>query len=455
MTRPESVSTSEAHDKQARKVVWGALVGTALEWYDFFLFGTASALVFNEQFFAKANPAAAALSSFATLAVGFVARPLGGVVFGRMGDKIGRRTTLMVTITLIGFATGLIGLLPNFASIGVWSAVGLTALRFVQGLALGGEWAGAIVMTAEHAPPRKRALYTALPLIGSPLGTLASSGAFLAVGMLPKSSFDAWGWRVPFVAAFGLLLVVVHVRSKLDESPVFQEVQAAKAVHKAPVAAVLRTSWRQVLVGAMASLVGMGGFFLVTTFVISYAKRELHMSASILLLGTLVAAFGEILVIVGFGFLAQKTGAPRIAAGGALACVALAFPLFWLFGTGDPLWTVLAMTVGVAALSTPYAVCGTIMAALYPDNLRYTGVALSANLAAILSGFVPFVATWLLRFSDNQTWSSALLFAAMGAITWLGAVLAPRAQAPAAPSLLRPAPRTGEAITAEPQAVAG
>jgi len=216
-------------DAEARKVAFGAFVGTALEWYDFFLYGTAASLVFNRLYFATGDPLIATLAAFASFAVGFAARPLGAVIFGHLGDRIGRRKCLLLTVTIIGIVTALIGVLPDYASIGVAAPVLLTLLRLLQGVAVGGEWGGAVTLAVEHAPPGRRGRYAAMPQIGSPVGTLLSSGAFLAVSTLPPAAFDAWGWRIPFLAAFPLLGVALWLRRQVEESPLFEKMLAEDA----------------------------------------------------------------------------------------------------------------------------------------------------------------------------------------------------------------------------------
>ncbi|MCY1160138.1 MAG: family transporter, partial [Citricoccus sp.] len=217
-------ATRQLTTREANRVALGALIGTALEWYDFFLFSAAAALVFNVQFFHTDNATAAALSSFATFGVGLAARPLGGLVFGHLGDRIGRRKVLMITIVGIGLVTGLIGMLPTYAAIGLAAPLLLVLLRIGQGLFVGGEWSGAMTIVVENSPLEKRAIYAAIPQIGSPIGTVLSSGGFYLLALwMTQESFDAWGWRVPFLAAIPMLLVALYIRSRLEESPVFEE----------------------------------------------------------------------------------------------------------------------------------------------------------------------------------------------------------------------------------------
>jgi MFS family permease len=424
MNAPERpVTVTEA---EARKVAFGAFVGTALEWYDFFLFGTAASLVFNRLYFASDDIVVATAGAFASFAVGFLARPLGAVLFGHLGDRIGRRKCLIITVALIGFATGAIGLLPTYFSIGVAAPVLLTLLRLLQGVAVGGEWGGAVTLAVEHAPKEHRGRYAAMPQIGSPIGTLLSSGAFFAVALLPPESFDAWGWRIPFLAAFPLLYIAIWLRRRVEESPLFEQLLREHEVASSPVADVFRRSFPQLMVGAGTAFLGIGGFYLITTFVISYGTGTLGMDRSLLLGATLVAAAVEIVVLIVGGRLAEIYGPGRITVIGGLLSALVAFPTFWMIDTTAPALVIIGVTLAVACLSIPYAVSGALLTDLFPARLRYSGVALSANVAGIVSGFVPLLATALLGASGGQSWSPALLLVVIALITAGSGALAPR-----------------------------
>jgi MFS family permease len=414
------------NDADARTVAFGAFVGTALEWYDFFLFGTAASLVFNHLFFASDDPVVATAGAFASFAVGFAARPLGAILFGHLGDRIGRRTCLIITVTLIGVVTGVIGLLPTYFSIGVAAPVLLTLLRLLQGVAVGGEWGGAVTLAVEHAPKEHRGRYAAMPQIGSPIGTLLSSGAFLAVSLLPPESFDSWGWRLPFLAAFPLLGIALWIRRRVEESPLFEQLLREDELASSPVAEVFRRAFPQLLVGAGSTLLGVGGFYLATTFVISYGTEYLGVDSSVLLTGTLVAAGVEIVVLLVGGRLAERYGPGRVTVAGALVSALVAFPAFWLIDTASTTLVILGVTLAVACLSLPYAVSGALLTDLFPARLRYSGVALSANVASVISGFVPLVATALLAVSGGRSWTPALLLVVISLITAGSGALAPR-----------------------------
>ncbi|MGQ4270077.1 MFS transporter [Nocardiopsis changdeensis] len=412
--------------KEAGRIAFAAFVGTALEWYDYFLFGTAAALVFNRLYFTTLNPTAATLAAFATFGVGFVARPLGAVLFGWMGDRIGRRPALLITVVAIGVATGLIGVLPDFAAIGVAAPLLLALLRLVQGIAVGGEWGGAVTIAVEHAPPEKRGRYAALPQIGSPVGTLLSSGAFALVLTLPPEQFDSWGWRLPFLAAFPLLLVAVYIRRKVEESPVFEEMERQEARSKVPAVDVFRKAWGRLLIAIASALLGVGGFYVMTTFAISYGTGTLGLERGLMVNATLVAAVAQIGVILVFGRLAERIGPGRVTLWGGVATAAIAFPVFWMIDTRSPVLVVLAVAAGVAILSIAYAVSGALLTELFPAHLRYSGVALAYNLAGALSGFLPFAATALLDVSNGGSWVASLLLAGIALITAVGGLVGER-----------------------------
>lgn len=424
---PERVQNLHLTEKEANKVAIGALVGTAMEWYDFFLFTAAAALVFNVQYFHTQDAVAAAMSSFATFGVGLVARPIGGIIFGAMGDRIGRRKTLMITIIGIGVVTGLIGVLPNYAAFGIMAPILLVLLRILQGLFVGGEWSGAMTIVVEHAPIEKRARYAALPQVGSPIGTILSSGGFFLMSMwLTKDSFDAWGWRIPFLIAFPLLFIAIWLRSKLDESPVFNELLEAGELEKAPVLTVLRHNFIHIIVGMMAAFLGVGGFYLVTGFITWYGSQFLGYDKPTLLLGAIVAAVVEIPVLLVAGRVAEKVGASKVIIWGAVLSALLAWPAFLMIESGNPALLVLGMTLAVATLSIPYAASGTALTGLFPAQRRYTGVGFAQNFAGMLAGFVPLMATALVGQAGNAWWPAALMLVVISALTALAGIFIPR-----------------------------
>lgn len=410
----------------AGKIARAAFVGTALEWYDYYLFGTAAALVFNRLFFTELDANAALLAAFATFGVGFAARPIGAVLFGYIGDRYGRRPALLITIVMIGVATGLIGLLPDFGSIGLAAPVLLAVLRLVQGLAVGGEWGGAVTMAVEHAPIEKRGRFAALVQIGSPVGTLLSSGAFALVLLFPSDTFDAWGWRIPFLLAFPLLLVALYIRNKVEESPIFQELLAQDNTAKVPALDVFRFAWGRLIVAVMSALLGVGGFYMITTFVVSYGTNTLGVDRQVMVNATMIAAVVQIFVTIFAGRLSEKIGPGKVTMWGGLLTAAASFPLFWLIDTRSPLAITVAITVGIMFIAVAYAVSGALLTELFPAKLRYSGVALGYNIAGATSGFMPLLATAMLGVSNNQSWGAALILVIIALLTAAGGIIGER-----------------------------
>lgn len=419
-TQGEDVTVPVVSGAEAGKIARAAFVGTALEWYDYFLFGTAAAIVFNRLFFTELDPTAATMAAFATFGVGFAARPLGAVLFGYIGDRVGRRPALLITIVAIGVATGLIGLLPDFGSIGLAAPIMLAILRLVQGLAVGGEWGGAMTIAVEHAPIEKRGRYAALVQVGSPVGTLMSSGAFALVLLMPAEVFDSWGWRLPFLAAFPLLLVALYIRLKVEESPIFNELVKLEERAKIPAVDVFRQAWGRLIVAIMAAFLGVGGFYVMTTFVISYGTTTLGMDRQLMVNATLIAAVVQIGVILVIGRISEKIGPGKMTFIGGLVTAAAAFPLFWLIDTRNPAAIILAVTLGIGLLSVAYSVTGALLTELFPPNLRYSGVALGYNLAGALSGFLPLIAVALLGVSGGASWTASVLLIVVSLITAAG-----------------------------------
>ena len=426
-TNIEYGATKELSVKDANKVAIGALIGTAMEWYDFFLFSAAAAIVFNIQYFTTDDPTAAALSSFATFGVGLAARPIGGAIFGTLGDKIGRRKVLMITIVGIGVVTGLIGMLPNIHAIGIAAPILLVLLRIAQGLFVGGEWSGAMTIVVENAPLERRAIYAAIPQIGSPIGTILSSGGFFVIAlMLSQESFDAWGWRIPFLAAIPMLLIALYIRSRLEESPVFTELMESGETVKSPLKETFAGYWKHILLGMAAGFLGIGGFYLVTAFVVWYGVNHLGYSKELMLVGGMVAAAVEIPILILAGRAGARFGASRVILWGGIASAILAVPAFLMITSGVPFLVVLGMTVAVGALSVPYAASGTVLTGLFPAKMRYTGTGMSQNIAGMLSGFIPMLATAVVAAAGNHWWPAAAILIFLSLFTAASALLTPR-----------------------------
>lgn len=420
------VSAPKVSLKDARRIAFAAFVGTALEWYDYFLFGTAAALVFNRLFFTDLDPAGATLAAFATFGVGFAARPIGAVVFGWIGDRYGRRPALLTTIVMIGCATGLIGILPDYLAVGIAAPIMLAVLRLVQGFAVGGEWGGATTIAIEHSPEKMRGRFAALVQIGSPVGTLVSSGAFALVLMMPPETFDAWGWRLPFLLAFPLLGIALYIRLKVEESPVFKELAAAGEQVKVPVLELFRKSGLRLLVAVAAAMLGVGGFYMMTTFVVSYGTNVLEVDRQVMVNATLIAAVLQIGVTIFAGRLAERFGPGRMTVVGGLTTGIAAFPLFWLIDTESPIAITAAVSIGIALITLSYAVTGALLAELFPPRLRYSGVSLGYNLAGAISGFLPLIATALITVGDGSSWPAVLVLIGICLVTVIGGAFGER-----------------------------
>ncbi|MEK8173754.1 MFS transporter [Streptomyces sp. M19] len=356
---PEAPDTGQEHARLARRAAVASLIGTAVEWYDYFIFGTASALVFGDLFFPSEEPIYGTLSSFAVFGVGFAARPIGGIVAGHLGDRLGRKNILVLTILVMGFATFAMGLLPTAEEIGVWAAVLLVILRVVQGLGAGGEWGGAALVAVEYAPPGKRGAYGSLPQVGNAVGLVLSTGAFALVSMLPDDQLHAWGWRLPFLFSGALIAVGLFIRLRLTETPAFVAAQRQAEEHQAaeqsvPLVRVLKEERRPLLI-AMGLRLGetMYGYILLT-FVVTYAKNYTSLAESDVLWASAIAAFAAIFTYYGMGRLSDRIGRRPVYILGAVVGIVMTWPIFLALDTGS-LVVVIAMSlvaysIGVGAL---------------------------------------------------------------------------------------------------------
>lgn len=417
-----STARTGSRETNPRVVALSAFAGTTLEWYDYYVYGSASALVFNDQFFPELSPLAGTMASFATFGVGFIARPIGAAVFGHLGDRYGRRAMLLVTVVLIGIVTGCIGLLPTYAQIGVAAPILLTALRLLQGFSVGGEWSGAATLTVEHAPSQQRGRYAVVPQLGSPAGSLAATGIFSLVSLLPDAQFTAWGWRIPFLLGFPLLLVALWVRLRVEESPVFREVLSQQRAAKLPVVELLRINGLRLLVGVGISFVGIGGFYLCGTYLVNYGADTLGIDRTLLLTAATVGSALNLIAFPVWGRIAERIGPSPVAIGGAAATAIASFPILGLVGLANPLGVGVALAAGLVLVSISYAASGQLLSEMFASSVRYSGVALSYNLSGAISGFVPLIATALLAVSNGGLWTIALLFLVFSLVTLTSAI---------------------------------
>ncbi len=425
--QPEPSAAVVANPRDMRKIVFAAFLGTALEWYDFFLYGTAASIVFAKLYFDEAATAGAAtMLAFLTFGAGFLARPVGAILFGHMGDRYGRRKTLIITVTVMGVSTGLIGVLPTYAAIGVAAPLLLTALRILQGLSAGGEWGGATLLALEHAPDEKRGRYASMIQIGSPAGTILSSGAFAGVALLDEDAMLSWGWRLPFIASFVLVILALWLRWKIEETPVFKELVKEEAVEKLPVVELFKEAPLRLAVGAACYLFGTAGFFILTTFMIDYATNSRGISKAVILDALLIGAVAEAIALVCTGRVADKIGAAKATVYGYVIAAIVAFPVFWLVDTANTLAVMLALILGLGFASIPYAPQGAVLTKLFPARLHYSGVALSANIAGVVAGFMPATALFMQHHMGGGSTGPALLLFLVALVSLAGAYAAYR-----------------------------
>jgi len=407
-----------------RRVAAASFVGTTIEWYDFFIYGTAAALVFPALFFPEQTPLIGALLAFSTFAVGFFARPFGGVVFGHFGDRIGRKSMLVLSLVMMGIATFAIGLLPGYATLGVLAPVLLVALRFVQGLGVGGEWGGAVLMAVEHAPREKRGFFGSFPQIGVPAGVILSNLVFLGLtATLSEEQFASWGWRVPFLLSIVLVGVGLFIRLKIMESPMFARVKATNAEARMPILEVLRFYPKQVLLAAGAFLANNAIGYIVFAYILSYGTQALGLSRSTMLFSVLIAVTVMLLAVVGFASLSDRIGRRKVFLAGAAFCGLWAFPFFWLLETRNLALVLLApavMLVGVGALHGPQAA---LYSEMFGTRVRYSGASLGYSLGAVFGGgLAPFIATALFAATGGSEAISAYL-AALCLITFVSVLM--------------------------------
>ena len=393
------MSTSVATERDSiRLVAFASLIGTTIEWYDFFLYGTAAALVFNRLYFPEFDPLAGTLAAFGTYAVGFMARPIGGIVMGHYGDRIGRKSMLVLTLLVMGIATFVIGLLPTYRQIGPWAAVLLVLMRVAQGFGVGGEWGGAVLMAVEHAPPGKRGFYGSWPQIGVPAGLLLSTLVFNIFSRLPQDQFLAWGWRVPFLLSILLVIVGLIIRMRILETPAFARMKEMRVEVRQPVVEVLRQYPKEVTLAAGSRFAENGSFYLYTVFLLVYVTQHVGISRTVILNAMLAASAVELFVIPSFGALTDRIGRRPVFLFGAVFTGLFAFPLFWMLDTGS---TVLVWVVMFCALlfshAPLYAPQGAFLPELFGTRVRYSGASLGAQLASVVAGGLsPFIATALM-----------------------------------------------------------
>jgi len=408
-----------------RRVVLASFIGTTIEWYDFFLYGTAAALVFNRLFFPTLDPVAGTLSAYGTFAVGFVARPVGGAIFGHYGDRLGRKKMLVWSLLIMGIATALIGLTPTYDQIGIWSPVLLVVLRFVQGIGVGGEWGGAVLLAVEHSGGSRRGFHGSWPQMGVPGGLLLSTAVFAALSSaLPERAFMAWGWRVPFLVSVVLVGVGLFIRLRIMETPSFERLKEARRESRVPLLDVFREHPREVLVGMGMRFAQNVIFYIYTVFVLGYGEKTLGYPRGQMLRGVMIASFLGLFATPFWAHVSDRIGRRPVYLAGALLSAALVFPCFWLIERG-PGFVVLALVLGLNlghdVMYGPMAAC---LSELFGAHVRYTGASLVYQLTSVFSGgLAPFVATLLV--SRHGSGAVALYVIGCCAVTAVATLLAP------------------------------
>ncbi|MEJ3656928.1 MFS transporter [Actinomycetes bacterium KLBMP 9759] len=408
-----------------RRVVVASLIGTSLEWYDFFIFSTAAAVAFNTLFFPEFDPIVGTLLAFMTAAVGFVARPLGGIVFGHYGDRLGRKNVLVTTLLLMGITTFAIGLVPTYGSIGIWAPLLLVVLRFLQGIGLGGEWGGAVLMTLETGDNRRRGLNASWPQIGVPIGLLLANGVlWLMQEVTDDAAFLSWGWRVPFLLSGVLVVVGLWIRLSIAESPLFAEMEQNASTARTPIVDVVRYYWRELLL-ALGARIGVDvAFYMFILFITTYVTKQLNLPSSLALGAVLIAAAVQIVLIPIAGALSDRFGRRPVYVVGAVGAAIWIFGFFLLLDTGQFGMMLLATIVALVFHALMYGPQASFIAEMFPTKVRYSGASMGYQLAGIFGGaLAPIIATALLGATGSALLISVYV-AAMLALAVICVVIA-------------------------------
>lgn len=413
-------------------MVWASFVGTSLESFDFYVFAYFSAIFSGSLFFPELDRTAATIGAFSVLAVSFVVRPLGAILFGTLGDRIGRRKTLLATITIMGLSTGAIGLLPAYAAIGIAAPVLLTLLRVVQGLSLGGEWGGSILIAVEHVEPKRRGFYAALPQLGSPVGTILTAALYLLLPViLSPADLASWGWRLPFLVAFPLLAVSLYLRLAIDETPLFKTLVASDRRERMPVLAVFRRHPVAVFVAIASALLGIGSYSLMNTYTITYGVVALHFNYTDLLIATTIGSLLQLVTIPLFGLWANRIGSAKVVAIGAAGTLLIAFPLYFLLQFATFPILVATMIIGGILPTLSWAGLGGLMADLFGGPIRYSALSIAYAVAAVIAGLVPLATAGLAAATNSAWWHPGVVLAILSVVTLAGAITAARWPRPA------------------------
>ncbi|TFD67289.1 MFS transporter [Cryobacterium gelidum] len=413
--------------KMRRRALVSSTLGTCIEWYDFYVYGVAAAIILNVQFFPNASPFVGILLSFSTYAIGFAARPIGGIIFAHFGDRLGRKKMLMITLGLMGIGTFLIGILPTYNTIGIAAPILLVLLRIVQGIGVGGEWGGAALMATEFAPAKSRGFFGSWPQIGVPVGTLLANGAFFIMGgLITPEAFVAWGWRIPFLISIVLVAISFYIRSKVAESPVFEEIKRKGEIEKLPVVKVIKTRPLIILKVVMMRFAENANYYIYTTFLLAYGPAILLEKNSILLATMIMAGLG-VFSIPFWGWVSDRWGRRYTVMAGAVTMLVMAFPFFWAVQTGDffMVLLVLILTCNIGR-DLCYSVEPAYFTELFEPKLRYSGASVGPQVAAVFAGgFAPLIATLLIGPEFDRYWLVAVYMVLTSLITLVGAFWSP------------------------------
>jgi MFS family permease len=396
--RATNVSADEAgRGRQIRLAAVASVIGTSIEWYDFFLYGTAAAIVFPSVFFPASSSYAGTLESFATYAVGFAARPVGAAIFGHWGDRIGRKATLIITLLMMGLASALVGVLPGTSTIGVAAPILLVVLRVLQGVAVGGEWSGSVLLSMEWGKQNKRGLMASWPQIGVPIGLLLGTGMMTLIALAAPDAFKAWAWRIPFLASLVLVAIGLWVRLKVLETPLFAQLVEKRTVSKLPVLDVIRRYPKEIVLSALLRMSEQAPFYLYTAFALTYIKDHLHKSTYVGLAAVTVGGALELFLIPTFGSLSDRLGRRRVYTTGAILMAIVAFPFFLLLNTAALGFIILGTALIAIAHSMQYGPQSSYIAENFPTGLAYAGSGLGYQAASLIAGGpAPLLATWML-----------------------------------------------------------
>jgi metabolite-proton symporter len=417
------VSTTAAPDRrQVTRAVVASTVGTSIEWYDFFLYGTAAALIFPKVFFPEQNPLSGLLISFGTQAVGFAARPVGAAIFGHFGDRVGRKATLIATLLLMGLATAVIGILPGYATIGIWGGILLTLLRICQGLGVGGEWGGSVLLSMEWGSNRRRGFVASWPQVGVPVGLILGNGANLIFSAIFGADYLVWAWRIPFLLSLVLVAIGLYIRLGILETPAFARLVEERRVEPQPLLQVIQRNPGEIVLSALLRMSEQAPFYLFTSFVLAYATRDLKLDRTTILFAVLIAAAVSLITLPLAGHVSDIVGRKNMYMAGVVAVGIFAFPYFWLLNTAAVGLVFLAVIVSLITHDMQYGPQSALIAESFTGRLRYSGASLGYQLASVIAGGpAPLIATALL--AAYKTWVPIAIYIIFNAVVSLIAVI--------------------------------